>query len=57
VRTPKISGNAPVMAGTRIRVVSIRRLHEDGYTVGEILAEYPHLTEADMSVALQAASG
>ncbi len=45
-----------VIAGTRIHVASIRRLHEDGYTTEQILSEYPDLTEADVSAALAAAA-
>jgi len=47
-----ISRNALVVAGTRIRVDSIKRLHEDGYSVPQIIDEYPDLTEEDVRVAL-----
>ncbi|MBN9560205.1 MAG: DUF433 domain-containing protein [Alphaproteobacteria bacterium] len=51
-KTRGISRNALVIAGTRIRVDSVRRLHEDGYSHEQILAEYPDLTEADIVAAL-----
>ncbi|MBX9702441.1 MAG: DUF433 domain-containing protein [Acetobacteraceae bacterium] len=51
-RARGIAGNARVAAGTRIRVDSIRRLEEDGYSPAQILAEYPDLTEADIRAAL-----
>jgi uncharacterized protein (DUF433 family) len=52
VKIRGVSRNAWVISGTRIKVDSIRRLHEDGYTVERIIAEYPDLTEADVSAAL-----
>jgi DNA-binding transcriptional MerR regulator len=45
--------NAWVVAGTRIPVAAIRRLHEDGYTTGQIIAEYPDLTPEDVEAALR----
>ncbi|MGH7056595.1 MAG: DUF433 domain-containing protein [Acetobacteraceae bacterium] len=42
----------PVVAGTRVRVASIKRLHEDGYDIGDIRREYPDLTDADIAAAL-----
>jgi len=47
-----IARNALVVAGTRIPVGSIVRLHEDGYTVDQIIAEYPDLTPEDIEAAL-----
>ena len=43
-----VARNAQVVAGTRIPVATIRRFIEDGYAVGDILREYPSLTEADI---------
>jgi uncharacterized protein (DUF433 family) len=54
-RVVKIRGvnrNAPTISGTRITVASVRRLHEDGYTVDRIIAEYPDLTIEDVRAAL-----
>jgi uncharacterized protein (DUF433 family) len=48
-----INHNAAVVAGTRISVGAIARLSEDGYSVAQIIAEYPSLTEADVSAALR----
>jgi DNA-binding transcriptional MerR regulator len=47
-----ICHNAWVVAGTRIPVGAIRRLHEDGFSVEQIIAEYPDLTPADVEAAL-----
>ncbi|MCY3829341.1 MAG: DUF433 domain-containing protein [Rhodospirillaceae bacterium] len=44
--------NAWSVSGTRIAVESIRRLHEDGYSVDRIIAEYPDLTPEDIDAAL-----
>lgn len=44
--------NAPVLAGTRITVGAIKRFHEAGYSVEQILKEYPDLTAQDISVAI-----
>ncbi len=52
-RMKGIVSNARVVAGTRIRVDSIRRLHEDGYTIAQIIGEYPDLTESDVTAALE----
>lgn len=48
-----IARNALVIAGTRIPVGSIIRLHEDGYSSQEIMEEYPDLTEDDITAALR----
>ena len=44
--------NSWSVSGTRIAVGSIRRLHEDGYSVDRIIAEYPDLTPEDIDAAL-----
>jgi uncharacterized protein (DUF433 family) len=46
-----VSHNAPVIAGTRIRVTTILRFVEAGYSNDQILKEYPSLTEADIEAA------
>ena len=43
-----VSHNAPVVAGTRIPTAAIRRFKEAGYSVGQIIKEYPDLTDHDM---------
>lgn len=47
-----INRNAWTISGTRIPMASVRRLYEDGYTVEQIIAEYPDLREADVRAAL-----
>jgi uncharacterized protein (DUF433 family) len=44
--------NAWVVAGTRIPVAAIKRLHEDGFSAKRIMDEYPDLTPADIEAAL-----
>jgi uncharacterized protein (DUF433 family) len=46
-----VSHQAPVISGTRIRVATIRRFIEAGYSTADILKEYPSLTEADVEAA------
>ncbi len=52
VKIRGINRNAWIIAGTRIPISSVRRLHEDGYSVDQIIAEYPDLTEDDVRAAL-----
>src|SRR5262249_38598089 len=40
-RSRGLNRNAWTVAGTRIPIASIRRLHEDGYSVERIIEEYP----------------
>ncbi len=44
--------NAPVIAGTRIPTGAIKRFKDAGYSIDEILREYPSLTRADVEAAL-----
>lgn len=44
--------NAPVIAGTRVPTAAIKRFHDAGYTLDEIMREYPDLTEQDIKAAL-----
>jgi len=48
-----ISHNSPVLAGTRIPVTAIKRFADDGYSIKQIRAEYPTLTEADIKAAIE----
>jgi uncharacterized protein (DUF433 family) len=48
-----VSHNQPVLAGTRIRVSSVQSLAEDGYSVDQILSEYPSLERKDVEAALE----
>jgi uncharacterized protein (DUF433 family) len=45
-------GNKPVIEGTRIPVEVIKKLHEANFSIQQILAEYPRLSEADVQAAL-----
>jgi uncharacterized protein (DUF433 family) len=45
--------NAPVIAGTRIPTAAIKRYKEAGFTVEQIIAEYPDLTLHDVEAALK----
>jgi uncharacterized protein (DUF433 family) len=47
-----IGHNAPVVAGTRIPTAAIWRFKLAGYTVDEIIREYPDLTRQDVEAAL-----
>ena len=52
-RSRNVCHNAWVIAGTRIRVDSIKEFSKEGYTVQQIQEEYPALTEADIEAALR----
>jgi uncharacterized protein (DUF433 family) len=50
---PRVCGGKPCVAGTRIRVWDIHVWHDlQGRTPEEIVAEFPHLTVADVHAAL-----
>lgn len=51
-RSRYINHNAPVVAGTRVRVSSVKEFAEAGYSHKQIIEEYPDLTEADVQAAL-----
>jgi len=48
---PAVMMGKPVIAGTRITVEHILRCLGAGDTVGSILRDHPHLTEADIRAA------
>jgi uncharacterized protein (DUF433 family) len=48
-----VSHNALVIAGTRIPVSTIKQFAEDGFSVEQILKEYPTLTEQDVRAAIE----
>lgn len=59
-RVTKIRGinrSAWTISGTRIPIVSVKRLHQDGYSIKQIIEEYPDLTEADVQAALSHEEG
>jgi uncharacterized protein (DUF433 family) len=47
-----VASNAPVIAGTRIPIKAIQSFSKAGYTLEQIRAEYPTLTEDDIKAAL-----
>jgi uncharacterized protein (DUF433 family) len=49
----RVMRNAPVIAGTRIPTGAIKRYREAGFTVDQIIAEYPDLTPNDVEAALK----
>ena len=53
---PAIMVGKPCIAGTRITVELILRRFADGYTMADILADYPHLTEPGVRAALEYAA-
>jgi len=52
VQDPAICSGKPVIRGTRILVQTIQGMAAGGYTVAQILAVYPELTEEDVTAAL-----
>lgn len=53
VTDPKIMLGKPTVAGTRITVEQILRLLGQKLTVGEILKDFPQLTEAGLKAAVK----
>lgn len=51
-RSRFVNHNAAVIAGTRIPISAIRDFDAAGYTVQQIVEEYPDLTERDIAAAL-----
>ena len=49
---PEIMVGKPIIRGTRITVELIVRRFADGYTLADILDDYPHLTAEDVHAAL-----
>jgi uncharacterized protein (DUF433 family) len=45
---PEILGGKPVIRGTRIPVDLILEMVQSGYSVDEIVSEYPHLDRRDV---------
>lgn len=52
-RARYVSHNAWVVAGTRIPAAAIKRFAEDGFSIEQIMQEYPTLTKADIEAAIE----
>ena len=52
-KSRSIARNEWAIAGTRITVGAVKRLHEDGYSIARIIKEYPDLTREDVQAALE----
>ena len=50
---PEVCGGRPCVRGLRIRVKDILDMLAGGATREEILADHPHLEDADISAALE----
>jgi len=53
---PKIMGGKPVIKGTRIPVYFILELLSNGWSIDDILREYPHLSREDVLTAIRYAA-
>jgi uncharacterized protein (DUF433 family) len=53
---PAVCGGKPVIRGTRIMVRNILGMVAGGYTVDQILENYPELTREDVVAALEYAA-
>lgn len=47
-------GSAEVLAGTRVPVAAIQRMHDAGWSADRIIENYPGLTKKDITAALEA---
>jgi uncharacterized protein (DUF433 family) len=52
VADPKIMMGKPVIEGTRITVELVLTRLSEGRSVADILTEYPHLTQAQVTAAI-----
>jgi uncharacterized protein (DUF433 family) len=52
VRNPAILGGKPTIRGTRMSVEFIIGVMADGWSVADILANYPHITRDDVAACL-----
>jgi uncharacterized protein (DUF433 family) len=48
-----VSGSEPIIAGTRIRVSTVLAFHREGYTVDQIIQEFPTLKREDVEAAIR----
>jgi uncharacterized protein (DUF433 family) len=49
---PQVCGGRPVVAGTRVRVTDVLEMLAGGATREEIVADFPYLTNDDVSAVL-----
>lgn len=49
---PQVLGGKPVIAGTRISVQRILEKMRDGWTISDLLDDYPHLIRQQIVAAL-----
>ncbi len=49
---PNILGGKPVIKGTRISVELVLEFFSDGASIADVVAAYPHVTEADVRAAM-----
>ena len=54
-RDPQVMGGAPVISGTRIPISRILYLLKDGYTIGSISEDYPHVGKKKIEKAVEQA--
>ncbi len=52
----RIMGGKPVIKGTRIPVYFILELLSNGWSINDIIREYPHLTREDVLAAIKYAA-
>ena len=52
-RDRAVAQNQPVISGTRITVRSIKAFYDAGFSVQQILTQYPTLTDADVEAAIR----
>jgi len=53
---PRVMGGKPVIRGTRIPVYFILELLSNGWSIDDILREYPQLTREDVLAAIEYAA-
>ncbi len=56
IADPNIMLGKPVIKGTRITVELILKKLSDGFSIKEILLQYPHITKQDVLAAIEYAS-
>ncbi len=49
---PQVCGGRPVIVGTRVRVTDVLEMLAGGATTGEIVGDFPYLSDDDVRAAL-----